>query len=161
MESIYDETLKKINRGHTFEDSKIALEKTAALGLNCGAHFIFGLPGESRQMMLESVTKISSLPLTTIKFHQLQIVEGTQMARDYGANPFIYNLFSFDEYVGFIISFVEKLNPKFIIERFAGEVPPRFLSGPGWGFIRNDQINIRIEKEMLKKGSWQGKLFLF
>lgn len=159
VESIYDETLQRINRGHNFAVAKNAIEKTVALGLNCGAHFIFGLPGESRQMMLDSVKVISALPLTTIKFHQLQIVEGTRMAKDFSKNPSNYNLFSFDEYVDFIISFVEKLNPKFVIERFAGEVPPRFLSGPGWGKIRNDQINIRIEKEMLLRNTWQGKFF--
>jgi len=68
-------------------------------------------------------------------------------------------LFSFEDYIDFIIRFIEKLNPSFIIERFAGEVPPRFLAGPGWGLIRNDQINITIEKEMEKRDTWQGKYF--
>lgn len=159
VESIYDETLRKINRGHTYEISKSAIIKTASLGLHCGAHFIFGLPGESRQMMMDAASEISSLPLTSIKFHQLQIVAGTKMALDFRENPELYSLFSFDEYVDFIIRFVELLNPAFVIERFAGEVPPRFLSGPGWGNIRNDEINIRIEKEMLRRNTWQGKLF--
>jgi len=159
VESIFDETLLRINRGHNFAVAKSAIEKTAALDLNCGAHFIFGLPGESRQMMMDSVNVISALPLTTIKLHQLQIVEGTRIAKDYSKNPSAYNLFSFDEYVDLIISFVEKLNPKFVVERFAGEVPPRFLSGPGWGKIRNDQINQKIEKEMLLRNTWQGKFF--
>ena len=92
-----------------------------------------------------------------MKFHQLQIVEGTQMAKDYAKNPEQYDLFSFDDYIDFIIRFTEKLNPKFIIERFAGEVPPRFLAGPGWGLIRNDQINVAIEKELERRDTWQGK----
>ena len=158
IESIYNETLNRINRRHSFEQSLEAITKTAKFGINTGAHFIFGLPGETREMMMESVSQISKLQLTTIKFHQLQIVEGTAMASDYQLNPNDYNLFSFKEYIDFIVSFTEKLNPYFIIERFAGEVPPRFLAGPGWGLIRNDQINVAIEKELLNRNTWQGKL---
>jgi len=109
--------------------------------------------------MMNSVKQVSQLPLTTIKFHQLQIVTGTAMAFDYQKHPEDYPLFSFEEYVDFIIRYAEQLNPNFIIERFAGEVPPRYLAGPGWGRIRNDQINISIEKEMEKRNTWQGKYY--
>ena len=159
VESIYDKSLKKINRWHTYEQSKKAIEMSAEHGLNVGAHFIFGLPGETRKMMMDSVEEVSKLPLTTVKFHQLQIVTGTFMAKDYQRNPQDYRLFEFDEYIDFIIRYVERLNPAFIIERFAGEVPPRFLAGPGWGLIRNDKVNITIEKEMEKRNTWQGKYF--
>lgn len=159
VESIYEETLERINRKHSFKQSEEAILKSAGYGLNIGAHFIFGLPGESRKMMMESVNAINRLPLSSIKFHQLQIVKGTAMAKDYSVHPEHYNLFSFDEYIDFIIRFTERLNPAFIIERFAGEVPPRFLAGPGWGNVRNDQINIAIEKEMENRDTWQGKFF--
>ena len=157
VESIYNETLKRINRWHSYEKSKEVIVLTASFGLSVGAHFIFGLPGESREMMIDSVKEVSSLPLTTIKFHQLQIVTGTTMALDYKKHSDDYDLFSFEDYVDFIIRYVEQLNPSFIVERFAGEVPPRFLAGPGWGRIRNDQINVAIEKEMKKRNTWQGK----
>ena len=159
VESIYNSTLNRINRWHTYEQSVEAIIKTTDYGINVGAHFIFGLPGENRTMMMNSVSEISKLPLTTIKFHQLQIVEGTAMVKDFTTNSTDYDLFSFEEYINFIVSFTEKLNPKFIIERFAGEVPPRYLAGPGWGLIRNDQINIAIEKELEKRDTWQGKYF--
>ncbi len=159
VESIYNQTLSRINRADTFAQAIDSISKSAAHGLNVGAHFIFGLPGESRQMMMESVNKINQLPLNSIKFHQLQIVQGTAMAKDFAKNPRSYNLFSFEDYIDFIIRFTEKLNPSFIIERFAGEVPPRFLAGPGWGLIRNDQINVAIEKEMEKRDTWQGKYY--
>ena len=159
VESIYNQTLKKINRWHSFEQSVEAIQKSVAYGLKVGAHFIFGLPGESREMMLDSVKTISALPLTTIKFHQLQIVTGTAMAKEYGLHPNHFDLFSFEEYIKFIIQFTEHLNPEFIIERFAGEVPPKYLGGPGWGLIRNDQINNTIEKEMERQNTWQGKFF--
>lgn len=159
IESIYDRTLDLINRKHSYQQSEEAIKATAKRGINTGAHMIFGLPGETREMMMLSVEKISQLPLTTIKFHQLQIVSGTAMARDYKKHPEAYSLFSFDEYIDFIIRYTERLNPNFIIERFAGEVPPRYLAGPGWGNIRNDRINIAIEKEMEKRDTWQGKYY--
>ena len=159
VESIYNNTLTRINRGHTYEQSVDAIIKTSDYGINTGAHFIFGLPGESREMMMDSVVEISKLPLTTIKFHQLQIVKDTEMEIDFNSNPNNYSLFSFADYIDFIVRFTEKLNPDFIIERFAGEVPPKFLAGPGWGLIRNDQINIAIEEEFKKRDSWQGKYF--
>jgi len=159
VESIYNKTLERINRQHSFEQSVEAIEKTVRRGLHVGAHFIFGLPGESREMMMNSVKQVSQLPLTTIKFHQLQIVTGTAMAIDYQKHPEDYPLFSFEEYVDFIIQYTERLNPDFIIERFAGEVPPRYLAGQGWGLIRNDQINVAIEKEMKKRDTWQGKFY--
>jgi radical SAM protein (TIGR01212 family) len=159
VETIYDKTLNRINRQHSYAQSKEAIELTASYGLPVGAHFIFGLPGESRDMMLNSVNEVSSLPLTTIKFHQLQIVQGTTMAVDFKKHPEDYDLFSFEDYVDFIIRYVERLNPEFIVERFAGEVPPRYLAGPGWGLIRNDRINITIEKEMEQRNTWQGKFY--
>ena len=159
VESIYNNTLTRINRGHTYEQSVDAITKTADYGINTGAHFIFGLPCESREMMMDSVVNISKLPLTTIKFHQLQIVKDTEIANDFKTNPDDFDMFSFEDYIDFIVSFSEKLNPDFIIERFAGEVPPRYLSGPGWGNIRNDQINIAIEEELKKRNSWQGKYY--
>jgi hypothetical protein len=159
VESIYNDTLERINRKDTFEQAVIAITETARRGIHTGAHFIFGLPGESREMMHKSVHEINKLPLNSIKFHQLQVVEGTRMAKEYMAKPNDFELFSFEEYMDFIIHFIEKLDPEMIIERFAGEVPPRFLAGPGWGLIRNDQVNAAIEKEMEKRDTWQGKRY--
>ena len=159
VESIYNQTLERVNRKETFEEVKKTIHQAAERDLNIGAHFIFGLPGETSKMMMDSVVEINKLPIKGIKFHQLQIVEGTAMVKDFKNHPDDYDLFSFEEYVDFIIRFTERLNPNFIIERFAGEVPPRFLAGPGWGLIRNDQINASIEKEMEKRDTWQGKLF--
>lgn len=159
IESIYNETLARINRADTFEQAVKSIRLTAERKLHTGAHFIFGLPGESPGMMMDSVNTINRLPLSSIKFHQLQIVKGTAMAKDYEIQPGNYSLFNFNDYIDFIVSFVEQLNPAFIIERFAGEVPPRFLVGPDWGLIRNDRVNVAIEKEMAKRNTWQGKLY--
>ncbi len=159
IESTYDKTLERINRHHTWEQSKEAIMKTAGKGIRTGAHLIFGLPGESREEMLAEAPVISALPLTTVKFHQLQIVKGTLMAGDYARNSCQYELFGLNEYIEFIIRFVERINPDFIIERFTGEVPPRFHGGPNWGVIRNDQVNQMIEKKMEALNTWQGRLY--
>ncbi len=159
IESCYNNTLEKINRQHSFEQSVKAIEMTAAKGIHTGAHIIFGLPGESREEMFAEAEILSKLPLNTIKFHQLQIITGTKMAKEFEAEPESFDLFSLEEYIEFIITFIEKLNPEFVIERFAGEVPPRFLAGPGWGRIRNDEILVKIEKKMEELGTWQGKKF--
>ncbi len=159
IESCYNDTLARINRGHTFEESIEAIEKTAAYGIKTGAHLIFGLPGESREMMLDEAKIISNLPLDNVKFHQLQIIKGSLMEKQYRENPGSFDFFELDEYIDFIIEFLEHLSPSIVIERFAGEVPPRFLAGPGWGNIRNDQVLNRIENELEIRNSWQGKQY--
>ena len=159
IESCYNKTLKRINRGHTFEEAVEALEKTASFGITTGAHFIFGLPGETRQEMLDQVDIISALPLTTVKFHQLQIIKGTGMETEFLNNPGDFNLFTWDDYLEFFVLFLERLNPAIVVERFTGEAPPRFLTGEGWGKKRTDQIVNLIEKRLEELNTWQGRLY--
>jgi radical SAM protein (TIGR01212 family) len=159
IESCYDDTLLKINRGHNFETLVNMLKLTAEKGIKTGGHLIFGLPGESREQMLAEAEIISKLPLDNIKFHQLQIIKNTAMESDYKLHPENYNFFTLEAYIEFIVNFLEKLHPAIVVERFAGEVPPRFLAGPSWGLIRNDQILQKIEKRLVERDSWQGKLF--
>jgi len=158
VESCYNKTLERINRGHTFEQSVETIEKTKQMGIKTGAHFIIGLPGESKEEILNEAKIISSLPLDTIKFHQLQIIKGTAMEKEFNEHPENFTFFELPEYIDFFIQFIERLNPSFVIERFAGEVPPRFLAGPGWGLIRNDQILVKFEKRLEELDTWQGKL---
>lgn len=159
LESCYEKTLVKINRGHTFQQSTDALKLTKSFGLKTGAHIIFGLPGESREEMMAEVEILSALPIDNIKFHQLQIVKGTVMAQQYDKNPDDFQFFELDDYISFIIQFAERLNPDFVIERFTGEVPPRFHAGPNWGIIRNDEVNHRIEQQFEALNTWQGRLY--
>ncbi len=159
IESCYNKTLERINRGHTFEESEAAIIKTAAYGIHTGAHLIFGLHGETEEEMLAEAKIVSDLPLDTIKFHQLQIIKGTAMSQDFLANPTQFNLFTLEKYIDFIVRFTERLNPKFVIERFTGEAPPRFQAGPTWGSLRSEQVQILIEKEMENRNTSQGKLF--
>ncbi|MBR5912056.1 MAG: TIGR01212 family radical SAM protein [Bacteroidales bacterium] len=160
VESVYDETLRRVNRGHNFATAERAIRMTADYGIPCGAHFIFGLPGETKAMMLDAADIISRLPLTTIKFHQLQIFKGTKMAEEYQQHPETFHLFDLEEYIDFVIDFAGRLNPTIVIERFAGEVPPRFLVSEPWMKLRYDAVLSRIEKRMEERGSWQGRLYL-
>ncbi|MCC7318425.1 MAG: TIGR01212 family radical SAM protein [Bacteroidales bacterium] len=159
IESVYDQTLEKVNRGHTFAETRHAIEATHRAGLPCGGHLIFGLPGETREMMLAAANIISDLPLTTVKFHQLQIFKNTRMAQQYLNNPDHFHLFGLREYIDFIIDFAELLNPSIVIERFAGEVPPRFLVTPPWENVRYDVVLQRIEKRFGERGTFQGRLW--
>lgn len=159
IESVYDETLRRVNRGHDFATAQNAVRLTAEAGIPCGAHFIFGLPGETREMMLAAASIISELPLTTVKFHQLQIFKGTTLADEYQKDPTQFSLFTLDEYTDFVIDFVERLNPNIVIERFAGEVPPRHLAVSAWTGLRYDEVLNRIERRMAERDTWQGKLF--
>ena len=159
IESCYNKTLKRINRGHSFEDAVLAVKQTAALGINTGAHFIFGLPGEPREEMLNQVDIISELPLKTVKFHQLQIIKGTIMEKEFHEKPEDFKLFSWEEYLDFFITFLERLNPAIVVERFTGEAPPRFLTGEGWGKKRTDQIVSLIEKRLEELDTRQGKKY--
>ena len=157
IESIHDETLMRINRGHDFQCAVDALQRIRARNIHTGAHFIFGLPYETPEMWIEDIQIINNLPLNSIKFHQLQIIKGTQMEKEYLVNPKPFYPFTMDTYIDFIVDFVERLNPAFAIERFAGEVPPRFLSVNHWGSIRYDVVLQRIVKEFESRGRWQGK----
>jgi len=159
VESVYDETLRRVNRGHDFATAERAIRMTADYGIPCGAHFIFGLPGENKTMMLNAADIISRLPLTTVKFHQLQIFKDTPMAEEYLTHPEHFHLFDLNEYIDFVIDFAERLNPYIVIERFAGEVPPRYLVSEPWMKLRYDEVLSRIEKRMEERNTWQGRLY--
>ena len=159
IESVYDRTLQRINRGHSFEDAVRAVEMTATRGLTQGAHFIFGLPGETVGDMLGYAPIINKLPLHSVKFHQLQIVRGTAMEKEFAARPSDFVTFSLDEYLDFIADLLERLRPDLYIERFAGEVPPRFVNSTPWGLLRNTELIRLLEQRLEQRNTFQGRLF--
>jgi uncharacterized protein len=159
IESCYNDTLLKINRGHSFEACAEAITETTRRGIKTAAHIIFGFPWETRERMLAEAEILNKLPLDSIKFHQLQIVKGTIMEKQYLANPEMFSFFTVEEYIDFFIDFLEQLNPAFVIERYTSEVPPRFLAGPGWGLIRTNQLLLKLEKRLEERETWQGRLY--
>ena len=157
IESCYDRTLLRINRGHDFETARRAVTMTAERGLDVGVHFILGLPGETRQMMLDSCELINALPIRSVKFHQLQIVKGTRMEKEYEEKSQDFERFSLEEYIDFFVDMLERLRPDLFIERFVGEVPPRFVNETPWGLIRNVELLRLLEKRLEDRQTWQGR----
>ena len=159
IESCYDATLEHIGRGHGFECARRAVEATAARGFDVGAHFILGLPGETRQMLMDQCVTINSLPLNSIKFHQLQLVKGTRMEAEAQEHPERFLQWTLDEYLDFVIDILERLRPDLYIERVAGEVPPRFVEKSRWGLIRNFQILHLLDARLEARDTCQGALW--
>lgn len=160
IESTDDATLRAVNRGHDFATARRAVEMTAQRGLHVGAHFILGLPGQSDADLVAQTDVINSLPLTTIKFHQLQVFAGTAMAAEYDADPSRFRFWEVDDYIDLFIEILRRLRPDIVVERFASEAPPRYHYGRNWGLIRNETLLARLEKRLLETGAYQGEKFI-
>lgn len=156
IESIYDTTLLRINRGHTYAQTLDAITRTAARGIRMGAHLILGLPGESREDLLAEAEVLSSLPLTTLKLHQLQLIKGTQMAEEYFQKPSDFHLFTADEYIDLVIDFIERLRPDLVLERFVSQSPSSLLALSGWG-LKNHEFVAKVRRRMKERDTYQGK----
>lgn len=159
IESCYDETLLRVGRGHDVAVAEKAVRMSAERGLEPGAHFILGLPGETREMLLGQCRFISSLPLHSVKFHQLQIVKGTRMEKEFAQVPQDFLRLSLPDYLDMVIDILERLRPDLYIERVAGEVPPRFVNETQWGLIRNFQILHLLDERLSERNTWQGRLY--
>ena len=158
IESTRDETLRRINRGHTFQVTVNAVERTAACGILTGGHVILGLPGETHRSIVAQAKDLSRLPLTTLKMHQLQLIRGTRMALEYERNPEDFHLFNVDEYVDLVVDYVEHLRPDIVLERFVSQSPKELLIAPDWG-LKNYEFNHRVQKRMKELGAYQGKKY--
>ncbi|NOZ45754.1 MAG: TIGR01212 family radical SAM protein [Chlorobi bacterium] len=158
VESTVNRTLEKINRCHTYEDAEKAFELTALFNIQTGAHLILGLPGETREDILNHAKKISRLQVHTLKLHQLQINKNTRMYSDYLEHAEEFRFYNITEYVDLVIDFLELLNPAIIVERFASESPINQLVIPKWG-LKNFEIVSKIEKRLEERDTWQGKKY--
>ena len=156
IESVCDATLRAVNRGHDFAAAVRAVRMTAERGIAAGGHFILGFPGESDRMILDSADAINELPLTTVKFHQLQIMRGTTMAAQYDANPGQFRTWSIGEYIDLVTGLLRRLRPDLVVERFAGEAPPRYHHTQGWGLVRNETLWAMLARRMNELGARQG-----
>lgn len=157
VESCFDRTLRRIHRGHDFACAEKAIQATALRGIHTGAHFIIGLPGENPEDWFTGIKLINQLPIDSIKFHQLQILKGSPMEQEFQEKRTDFYTFSMDSYINFMVQMIENLKSDIVIERFAAEVPPRYLSTNPWNLQRYDVILQRIRQELEEKDSWQGK----
>lgn len=156
LESISDDTLKRINRGHDVQSYLDALEMTQDRGIKICTHLIFGFPWEKPELWLETAGWLSSKPFDFLKVHQLHVVKNTVLASQFEQNPF--DLISAEEYLQIILQFLELLSPKVIVQRLFGEAPPHTLVAPHWG-LRNTILIKRIDELLEKQNTWQGRLY--
>lgn len=150
-ESSHNATLERINRCHTWEDTVDAVERTHAAGIPVGLHLIMGLPGETEEMMLRTVDAVGSLPVSTVKFHQLQLVRGTRMASDIEKGLYDIRRFTADEYAGLCVKIVRRLRPGIAIERFVSQTPADMLLYPRWG-LKNYQFTNLLMRRLTDGG---------
>jgi len=158
IESTNDDTLRRINRGHTYADTVDAVKRTAARGILTGGHVILGLPGETHDDIVSQAARLSELPLTTLKLHQLQLIRGTKMAHEFEEHPEEFHLYEVDEYIDIVIDYVEQLRPDMVLERFVSQSPKELLIAPDWG-LKNYEFTERVKKRMREREAYQGKLY--
>lgn len=157
IESANNDTLLRINRGHSFEQSQEAIQRTHQRGLLTGAHIILGLPGEDAAESLRQASIISSLPIDILKIHQMQIIRGTRLAEEFAANPF--HIYTVDEYIQLIAEYIQRLRPDLILERFVSQSPKELLIAPHWGLKNHEFTNLLVN--YLKQNKiYQGQFFL-
>jgi radical SAM protein (TIGR01212 family) len=156
IESIYDKTLEFMNRGHDYQSVVDAIELTKGRGIDIGAHVILGMPTETKEEMLAMADEVSTLGLESFKIHNLHIVRNTPLARMYKEKPFA--LFDYDEYIDFIVAFLERLSPDIVVERLFTDTPHELLIAPIWN-KSHLQVLQGIEAKLLKRDTWQGRLY--
>lgn len=157
IESTNDEVLRRINRGHDFACTVDAVHRTHERGIFTGGHVILGLPGESHKDMMNEAELLSSLPLDTLKIHQLQLIRGTRMAEEYFADPSDFHLFGVDEYIDTVIDFIERLRADIVLERFVSQSPSSLLAVPGWG-LKNYEFVEKVRRRMEERDARQGRM---
>ena len=158
VESVKDETLLHINRGHLFADAKRAIEETAQRNIHNCAHLILGLPGENREDFLNQARVMSELPVENLKLHQLQIHKGTRMAVEFEQQRDAFNLFTVEEYTDLVVDYLELLNPDIVLERFVSQSPANLLIAPKWG-VKNFEFVAKLDKRLAERNTWQGRLY--
>ena len=148
VESTWDKTLERIQRGHTWQESVDTIQRTHEAGILVGAHIILGLPGESREEMIAQAERLSRLPITTLKIHQLQIIRGTIMAVEYLRSPSDFHLFTEEEYIELCVDFVHHLRSDIVLERFVSQSPQELLLAPRWGW-KNYEFTAKIRRALM------------
>ena len=157
VESTNDETLLRINRGHTFQQSCDAIERTHQRGLLTCAHIILGLPGEDADESLRQAPVISGLSIDILKIHQMQIIRGTRLAELYAAKPF--HIYTVDEYIRLIAEYIQRLRPDMVLERFVSQSPKDLLIAPQWG-LKNYEFTNLLANHLRAHNIRQGQFFL-
>lgn len=154
VESANEETLVRVNRGHTFAQARECIIRTAQRGIRVGVHMILGFPWETRSELIRQAQLIASLPITTLKLHQLQVIRGTQLAREYELHP--WTLPTAEEYVDLVLEYISHLPSSLVLERFVSQSPPEYVIAPRWG-LKNHEFSALVKKAIQKRSTQLGQ----
>ena len=154
VESANEETLVRVNRGHTFAQARECIIRTAQRGIRVGVHMILGFPWETRSELIRQAQLIASLPITTLKLHQLQVIRGTQLAREYELQP--WPLPTAEEYVDLVLEYISHLPSSLVLERFVSQSPPEYVIAPRWG-LKNHEFSALVKKAIQKRSTQLGQ----
>lgn len=156
VESLSDETLKKVNRGHTLHDFERALEMTMGRGIKMCTHLILGFPWETEQDLLRTCQKIQTYPLDFIKIHQLQVIKETIMGVEYQKRPF--KVIGKDEYFAMLMQIITHLSPKVVIQRLFSDYDKDYLLSLPWPQSMS-QLTTEFIQFLRENDCFQGKYF--
>ena len=156
LQTIHDRTLDWMNRGHHYDAFLDALERSRRRGLLVGAHVILGLPGESAQDMLATARELARLRIDSVKLHNLHAVRNTRLADMVTSGE--VRLTGLEDYVGYVVDFLEDLPASCVIDRLSGDAPPQYLLGPSWS-LEKSAVRAAIEAELRRRDTWQGRKF--
>lgn len=153
LQSIHEKTLKFINRGHDLANFKKAVKELQKRNIEVVVHIINGLPGETKEDMIETVKYLNKLKINGLKIHMLHIIKNTDLADYYEKYPF--HILTEEEYIDIVISQLEYLDPKIVIHRITGDPKKEDLIAPTWLLKKFCVLN-DIDKEMVKRNTYQG-----
>jgi radical SAM protein (TIGR01212 family) len=153
IESTDNEMLKRINRGHTYECSVRAIERTKERDILVGGHVILGLPGMTEEDCIREVERLNNTQLDILKLHQLQVVKDTRLAEEYLEKPF--KVFNIDEYIRLVATLIQHIRPDMILDRFISQSPAEMLIAPKWG-IKNYEFANALDNYLAKNNIYQG-----
>lgn len=151
IESVSDETLRRVHRGHTFGQAEEAVRRTAERGIRVGAHMILGFPWERHEELMRQAGVLARLPLTTLKLHQLQIVRGTELAREFERSP--WRVWSAEEYIDTVLDYTERLPKEWVLERLISQSPRHLVVAPGWG-LKAGEFEEMLEQRRTIRTGW-------
>lgn len=156
LQSIFDETGKRINRCHSYAEFLEGYNKLKDLGIRTCIHLILGLPGETREMMIESAKAVARLRPACVKLHLLHILKGTKMAQQYENGEF--ETMTLEEYVNTVVDCLEYFCEDTVIQRLTGDGGRDSLIAPLWSLKKFVVLN-EIDKEMVRRDTYQGVKF--
>ena len=154
LQSAHDQTLLRINRGHDFACFQKAVAMTRNRGIKICTHLILGLPGETREMMLETARIIAGMGIDGVKLHLMYVVKGTVLEALYQKGQ--YRCLEQQEYVDIVCDVLELLPGEMVIQRLTGDPHPEELAAPIWSLQKSQTFSM-IQETLVNRDSWQGK----